>query len=106
MNISETKRQVLRQFEFSDAKALYSVFGDHEVMYFGDGVQSKEWILDWLRSSIEDYYEKRGYGPWAVIKKINQCLIGYCGLFYYPNVNGHPEIEVGYRLARASWGKG
>jgi RimJ/RimL family protein N-acetyltransferase len=27
-------------------------------------------------------------------------------LFYFPDVNGQSEIEVGYRLARESWGRG
>lgn len=106
MIVLETKRLALRRFEPSDDKAIACVFGDPEVMRFGDGAQSEEWIRAWLRSCIEDYYEQRGYGPWAVIEKPTQILIGYCGLFYFPDVNGQPEIEVGYRLARASWGQG
>jgi len=32
--------------------------------------------------------------------------MGYCGLFYFPDVGGQPETEIGYRLARAYWGRG
>jgi hypothetical protein len=76
------------------------VFVDPEVMRYGNGVQSGEWIRVRLRSCIEDYYEERGYGPWAIIEKSTRTLIGYCGLFYFPNVDGQSEIEVGYRLVR------
>jgi RimJ/RimL family protein N-acetyltransferase len=106
MIILETKRLVLRHFEYSDEKSLGAIFGDPDVMRYGNGVQSEEWIHNWLRRCIEDYYEQRGYGPWAVIKKSSQSLIGYCGLFFYPDVNGRPEIELGYRLAQAAWGQG
>jgi hypothetical protein len=44
--------------------------------------------------------------PRAVIEKTSNELIGYCGLFYYPDVCGQPENEIGYRLARPSWGRG
>ncbi len=37
--IVETERLVLRQFCLSDADAMNRVFGDPEVMRFGDGVQ-------------------------------------------------------------------
>ena len=29
-----------------------------------------------------------------------------CGLTHFPDINGRPEIEIGYRLARAHWGRG
>lgn len=33
-------------------------------------------------------------------------VIGYCGLFYFPDIGGQPEVEIGYRLARAFWCQG
>jgi ribosomal-protein-alanine N-acetyltransferase len=33
-------------------------------------------------------------------------VIGYCGLFFFPDVGGQPEIEIGYRFARSAWGQG
>ena len=32
--------------------------------------------------------------------------MGYCGLFFFPDIDGQAEVEIGYRLARAVWGKG
>lgn len=88
-----------------DATALAPLFADAEVMRFGDGPQSPEWVQAWLRRVLQSY-ARRGYGPWAVVEKGSGELIGYCGLFDFPDVNGRPEIEIGYRLARAYWGRG
>ncbi|MBX9671664.1 MAG: GNAT family N-acetyltransferase [Candidatus Obscuribacterales bacterium] len=105
MIVLETDRLILRYFQDQDGPAMDRVFGDAEVMRFGDGVQSSTWVRNWLRDCL-DKYEQYGYGPWAVIKKSTLESIGYCGLFYFPDVNGSPEVEVGYRLARQFWGQG
>ena len=105
MIILETKRLILRQFHIPDGDALEQVFGDPEVMRYGPGIQSQSWVRDWILGCLEDY-QQRGYGPWAVVEKRDKLLIGYAGLFHYPDIDGQPEIEVGYRLVRARWGQG
>jgi RimJ/RimL family protein N-acetyltransferase len=89
-----------------DAEAMYQVFGDAEVMRFGDGIQTKEWVRAWLRTCLEHYYQTWGFGPYAIVEHNSQDVIGYCGLFYFPDVNGQPEVEIGYRLRRSAWGNG
>jgi len=106
MIVRETDRLLLRHFHFLDLNAMMRVFGDSEVMRFGPGVQSSEWVRSWLQSCLEDYYLRRGFGPWAVMEKQRRETIGYCGLFYFPDIEGQPEIEIGYRLARSFWGSG
>ena len=106
MVILETERLILRQFRLSDADSLNTVFGDPEVMRFGEGVKKPEWVTGWLRNCLENYRQSTGIGPWAVIQKSTQEMIGYCGLFHFPDVCGQPETEVGYRLARAHWKHG
>lgn len=102
-----TKRLTLRYFDLADDQALHeAVFSDSEVMRFGDGPQSLEWTRAWIQTCQHDYYESQGYGPYAVIERNSELLIGYCGLFYFPDVNEQPEIEIGYRLARSAWGQG
>ena len=105
MIVLQTKRLTLRHFQRTDDRAIACVFADPEVMRFGDGVKSHEWIQDWLDGCAYDY-QKRGWGPFAVIENASGNLIGYCGLLCIPDMNGQPEIEIGYRLARASWGQG
>jgi len=106
MAITETERLLFRHFHIFDADVMEDVFGDAEVMRFGDGVQNREWIENWLRRCLEQYYSDWGFGPWAVVEKETQKLIGYCGLFYFPDICGSPEVEVGYRLVRRKWGQG
>lgn len=102
-----TQRLMLRHFNADDDTALHqSVFSDPEVMHFGDGHQSLDWTRAWIQHCQQDYYETRGYGPFAVIERSTPRLIGYCGLFYFSDVSGQPEVELGYRLARSAWGKG
>lgn len=106
MIIVETKRLVLRQFRLSDLDAMNHIFGDPEVMRFGDGVQTPEWVHNWLCHCLENYRQKTGIGSWAVVEKNSTRVIGYCGLFYFPDICGQPEMEIGYRLARSYWGYG
>lgn len=100
-----TERLIIRYLRPEDEEPLLRVFGDPKVMRYGDGVQSREWIHQWLQKTLQEY-EQRGYGPYAVTQAEGQELLGYCGLFYFPDVNGQPEIEIGYRFARVAWGKG
>ena len=104
--IAITERLVMRHFEILDAEPMYRVFGDPDVMRFGDGVQTKEWVQEWLRLCPERYYQTWGFGPYAVVESQGQNVVGYCGLFYFPDINGQPEVEIGYRLARSAWGQG
>ena len=105
MIILETERLLLRQFHIFDGEALERVFGDPEVMYFGPGIQTRSWIHHWLHGCLENYQEL-GFGPWAVVENAGRTVIGYAGLFHFPEIDGQPEIEIGYRLARRRWGQG
>jgi [ribosomal protein S5]-alanine N-acetyltransferase len=106
MIVVETERLILRHFHIFDLEAMLNVFGDAEVMRFGSGVQTRQWIQDWLHDCLERYYAKWGFGPWAIVEKLRTETIGYCGLFYFPDIDGTPEVEIGYRLAHAFWGSG
>lgn len=101
-----TSRLILRPFTMTDNSALMAVFGDEEVMRFGDGVQSYEQVSRWLRQITEDIYPKYKFGPMAVILRSTNELVGYCGLFPFDDIDGSPEFELGYRLERSAWGLG
>src|SRR6516225_10932433 len=106
MMIAEAQRVFLRHFHVADLDAMAEVFGDPEVMRFGHGPQSRDWVQEWLRGCLEDYYQKWGFGLWAVVHKPDRRVIGFCGLTRFDDIDGRPEIEIGYRLARAFWGRG
>jgi RimJ/RimL family protein N-acetyltransferase len=104
--IAATARLTLRHFHMLDAEPMFQVFGDPEVMRFGDGVQTREWVQHWLNTCLERYHLTWGFGPYAVAENQSQNVIGYCGLFFFPDINGRPEVEIGYRLAQAAWRQG
>jgi ribosomal-protein-alanine N-acetyltransferase len=106
MIIAQTQRLLLRNFHIADGDAMDRVFGDPQVMQYGAGVQTSEWVRKWLRGCLEDYHQKWGFGLWAVVEKQERAVIGFCGLSRFGDVGGKPEIEIGYHLARAYWGRG
>jgi [ribosomal protein S5]-alanine N-acetyltransferase len=103
--VLQTERLILRQFQLSDEDTLGPIFGDPEVMRYGPGIQTQKWVRQWLETCLENYH-KLGFGPWAVVEKADKIILGYAGLFHYPDIDGRPENEVGYRLARSHWGHG
>lgn len=100
-----TERLCLRHFRHQDDEAMYRIFCDPEVMRFSDGTKDKAWVQAWLHQCRERY-ENWGFGPYAVVDQASREVIGYCGLFFFPELDGQAEIEIGYRLARSAWGKG
>ena len=104
--IIETERLRLRHFHRFDAEAIYRVLGDAEVMRYSSGVMTIAAVHDWLQDCLNNVYPAFGFGPWAVLEKSNNAVIGYCGLFHFNNIDGQPEIEIGYRLARDYWDHG
>jgi RimJ/RimL family protein N-acetyltransferase len=106
MLIAETDRLLLRHFHIVDGEAMDRVFGDAEVMQYSSGVRDSAWVGDWLRRCLENYYQKWGFGLWAIVEKSSRQTIGFCGLSRFEDIGGLPETEIGYRLARPYWGRG
>ena len=102
----ETPRLILRPFQPNDAEAMQAVLGDAAVMEFSvTGAMNLEKIRSWIDGQLARG-EKYGYTQNAVIEKSSNQLIGLCGLCVFENLDGQHEDEIGYRFARAWWGKG
>ena len=54
-------------------------------------------------AAIMGHWYFRGYGVWAVEEKSSGKVVGRIGLY---NPEGWPGFELGWTLARSSWGKG
>ncbi len=101
----QTPRLILREFKTEDVDALAEILSDPEVMKFSSkGPFSKEDTSNFIAWSMESY-KNCGYGQWAVIERKTGALIGLCGLSH-TDMNGQPEVEIGYRIAQDRWGKG
>ncbi len=104
----ETERLILRRFTPEDVDLLVELDGDPEVMRYLTGGQptpraafEHDILPAWLR-----YYERGDdYGFWAAVEKGTGAFLGW---FHFRPAGGAPagEVELGYRLNRAAWGKG
>jgi RimJ/RimL family protein N-acetyltransferase len=106
MVIVATARLLLRQFHLGDAEAIGQVLGDAEVMKYGDGVKTAAWVREWITGWTDGLYVTWGFGMWAVVENSSGAVVGYCGLSRFPGRCALGETEIGYRLARANWGRG
>ena len=100
----ETERLVLRWFREDDLEDLCRITSDPEVMKFlGDG-EPMDRMLTWRQmATFMGHWYFRGYGIWAVEEKSSGRVIGRIG---FMNPVGWPGFELGWTLARDSWGKG
>src|SRR5262245_40898695 len=100
----ETQRLILRPLSSNDLDELAAINADPEAMrYIGNGKpQSREQTQIRL-DAILVHHEQHHFGLFAMVEKVTDAFVGFCGLQYLDNTS---EIEVGYRLARRFWGRG
>ncbi len=103
----ETERLVFRKIEKNDALGWETYFKDNpNLKYLGiDLTMSiKAQAENWINIQLKRYKDKR-YGLHTLIEKETGKYIGQCGLLEQ-TINGKKEIEIGYHLIPAFWGKG
>ncbi len=101
----ETKRLILRKMTMEDLDDLLRIFSDPKVMRsFGGILFDRERMKQWLLRNL-DHQTRYGYGLFSVILKANGELVGDCGLEHI-EVEGSPEVEIGYDFLSAYWGQG
>ena len=98
----ESERLLLRWFREDDFADYVEIAADEEVMKHIGGKQTPFEAWRAMSSHIGHWYF-RGYGVFAVEEKISGRMIGRIG---FMNPPGWPAFELGWTLARASWGKG
>ena len=102
-----TERLKLRPLTIADIPAWEPFFTDNEGLVFFNfnlGNTLFEKARTWLEFQLKRYRENR-YGLLALENKETSQLVGMCGLLAQ-EVNGQPELEIGYHLLPAYWGNG
>jgi ribosomal-protein-alanine N-acetyltransferase len=106
MIIAETKRLILRELTPGDARSLFSMYSDPQVMRFmGPPPDSVEMERRGIEAHIENSYRRYGFGLWAVIHKDTDEVIGRCGLLRF-EFDAKPLTEISYLLSCHHWGMG
>jgi len=101
----ETERLILRGIEPADFEAFAAMMADAEVARFITMDQKAQDRMDAWRTMAYamGHWAARGFGMWAVVEKSSGRFIGRVG----PNYpEGWPDKEIGWALARETWGKG
>ncbi|MBD2056181.1 GNAT family N-acetyltransferase [Oculatella sp. FACHB-28] len=110
--LTETERLVIRNWiPQDDAEQAFEIYGDPEVMRFIGG--GKEENVETQRRSLQQRTDRtaalnNGTGFWAIADKETGEIFGTVILKQLPDNDGNPtsEIEVGWHLKKAAWGKG
>jgi RimJ/RimL family protein N-acetyltransferase len=101
-----TQRLILRRWRDDDRLPFARMNADTDVMAHFPAPLSRE-ESDQLFDRIQDHFEARGFGPWALEIPGVAPFAGFVGLsvprFEAPFT---PCVEIGWRLARAHWGRG
>ena len=100
----ETERLILRALRESDFDEYASMMSDPEVTrYLGDG-RTHGRDEAWRHfAMLVGHWQLRGFGMWAITERGRDRMIGRAG-FFYPE--GWPGFEIGWTLARSTWGNG
>lgn len=101
----ETDRLVLRPFLPGDQEAMHAIYADPEVMrHVGHGAHRTPAETAAALRVYGDVLARRGFSFLAVVERDAGAPIGDGGL--HPLAGTGPDVELGYTLARAAWGKG
>ncbi len=106
MVILETPRLLLRRQVIEDLDDLWTLYCDPEVTkYIPDAPRTREQAREELEWHMNGHPRHPELGLWATILKEDGCFIGRSGLLPW-TIDGQPEVEVAYTIARAYWGRG
>ena len=101
-----TKRLLLRRWREDDRVPFATLNADPIVMEHFPAPLDRA-ASDALIERIESDFDRLGFGIWAVEVPGVASFVGFVGLSE-PTFDAHftPAVEVGWRLARAYWGRG
>lgn len=102
----ETERLILRDWRGEDWAPFWNATNTPAVMRWLGGVL-EQGGMDAARGRLESYRRDHGHTFWAVERKSDGAILGFCGL-KRSNQAGGPMgmMEVGWRLREDAWGQG
>jgi len=102
----ETERLILRDWREEDWPEFWAGTNTPAVMQYLGGVMDPD-VMAAARARLEDYQSRHGHTFWAVERREDGAILGFCGLKRCTDEAGpFGEMEVGWRLREDAWGKG
>ena len=103
----ETDRLILRSWRDGDRDAYLATCNTPAVTEFLGGPVTIEQIDAGL-GQIAASQAEHGFCFWAIERRADRALLGYCGLRRVHDVSDAIEgdVEIGWRLSEDSWGQG
>jgi len=100
-----TRRLALHEIAAGHANELHELDSDPRVVrYVGNGrLSTREQVDDAIRRVSRAYALYPGLGTWRATRRDTGEFVGWFALKYVPRT---AEVEVGYRLRFAAWGRG
>ena len=99
----ETKRLILRKLGETDLEDIFAMRKDPNIMrYIREPQTDIESSIKWIKM-MSDKWDSEKTGFFGVVEKKTEKFVGWCGLWRLAETE---EIEVGYAIAKESWGKG
>lgn len=106
VNITSTKRLLIRELAVSDIKEIYPIYTDPQVRKYIENIDDyMENEIEKQKAYIQNVYAFYGYGLWGVFSKTSGKLIGRCGIENHV-IDGKDEIMLSYLLDSQHWGYG
>lgn len=104
----ESDRLIFKALKTSDYLAWEAFFTDNNQLHFVGitnpepaHVESQKWIDRQIKR-----YETSGFGILGAFDKVNDQLIGNCGLIWRKNILGENLFEIGYAVVPEKWANG
>lgn len=106
--IAKTERLLLRNWDEASKAEFVRVTNTPAVMRWLGGVAEPD-IIAAAFGRIDSYQRDYGHTLWAVERRSDGALLGFCGLKRANSPGGehlHGQFEVGWRLREDAWGQG
>jgi RimJ/RimL family protein N-acetyltransferase len=103
-----TERLLLRGWREADVEPFIHHTNTPAVMRWLGGVRDEAQVQAMLTGKFNEWLEQRGFTFWAVERRADGELLGFCGLKIADDAGTRIEgmHEVGWRLREDVWGQG
>lgn len=101
-NLYQSQRIIIREFLIDEQQTFLNLFKDDEVTQYLPETTPERYIEMFIE--LLENYKTGKLSRWAIFDATNNNFIGMCVARVF--VDNNNQIEIGYVLSKAYWGKG